>query len=85
MPEKYKNIIEHIPFLIGAVGHVKVNYTRLIEALIIAIMTAFGTSYMTVERLTIKYEALNDRVNSVEKTVDHLHPRGYPKFIIPKD
>ena len=78
MTDKYK-IIEHLPFFLGAVGSVKPNYTRLAEALIIAVVTAFATSYMTVEKLTWEYKALSTRVTVIEGTVDHLHPRGYPR------
>ncbi len=80
MPEKYKFIIEHTPFLVGVAGSMKLNYTRIVETLIIVVLTAFGSSYLTVEKLSYEIDYLDMRMTNVEETVNHLHPRGYPKI-----
>lgn len=84
MPEKYKTLLEHLPFFIGAAGSVKMNYTRIVEAILIIILTTIGSSYFTTNRvmdkLTLEHSYLSDRVTVIERTVDGLHPRGYPKI-----
>lgn len=53
-----------IPFMLAAgASQPKVSVQRIAEALIIAILAAVGASYMTVQKLELKQEAIQDQFN----------------------
>ena len=67
-----KAAIGHIPFLIGVTGMQKMNYTRIVEALIIAALTAGGTGYITLKLLEQKSDVIEQRVDKIETKIDQL-------------
>ena len=58
-----------LPFMIGAVGSVapRVNFNRMIEALVIAGVTATVTMYGTTKVLETKMQSLEQRLHQVEQ------------------
>jgi hypothetical protein len=61
-PSVFGNIA--IPFMLAA-GTVQPKFSlqRVLEALLIAVISAVGASYMTVQKLEIKQEAIQDQFN----------------------
>lgn len=70
--EKLFEMLGGIPFLMTINNELKINKARIFEALIIAVLTAGITSYVTLEKMQIKYDTLVTRVERVEKVVDRV-------------
>lgn len=84
MSEHWRSILEHIPFLAAAVrpdsGDGKINYTRVVEALLIAGMTALATSYQTAEKVSTRLDeriaALTVRMDRAEREIAENRERA---------
>lgn len=66
-----------LPFLlIIKSGHesVKINFARIVEAVIMAVIVGLLTSYITVRELTIKVDALDYRLNRIENFILYKLP-----------
>ena len=63
-----------IPFLmvVKGSGGYKVNYTRLIEAGIIALITAGLSGYILVQKMDIEMGHLEKTVERIDKKVDRI-------------
>lgn len=83
-----KTIMEHVPFLLSAIppgGHMKPNYTRLFEAVIIAVFTAVATGYVADQVMKERMTHMDKRITVLEHNVDILHPRErYRRSEVPR-
>lgn len=74
--ETWRAAVEHLPFIVGAAGPsgMNVNTTRIAEALLIAALTAFASSAMTADKVSIRLEeriaAMTVRVSTVESVIE---------------
>lgn len=61
-------VLQHTPFLaMATTGAPKISGVRLIEALIIAVVTAAGTSFATVWRLEERLVAQQRQIERLER------------------
>ena len=61
-PSMFGNIA--IPFMLAAgTSQPRVSVQRIVEAVVIAVIAAVGASYMTVQKLELKQEAIQDQFN----------------------
>ncbi len=61
-----------LPFLLVTTikgEKIKMNWARIIEAVIMATIVGLLTSYITVRELTVKVDALNYRLNRIENYI----------------
>jgi hypothetical protein len=76
MPHRIYDFLGGIPFLLITEGKIKMNYTRIIEALVIALFSAIVTTYLATNELKIKFAYLEGQNNRVEmqliKTCERL-------------
>jgi hypothetical protein len=76
MPHRLYEFLGGIPFLLIVEGKVKMNYTRIVEALVIALLSAIATTYLATNELKIKFAYLEGQNNRVEaqliKTCERL-------------
>lgn len=70
MSEHWRAMLSHIPFITLATGGVGINTTRIVEAVLIAGLTAMVTSGMTADKVSARLEervaALAQRVGVCE-------------------
>ncbi len=72
--EHWSRLLDYIPFVAMVNGKITVNTARLVEAAIIAIVTGFLTSYITLAKMEI-------RVANIEKKIDKIYEDIYaPRF-----
>ena len=66
--------IETIPFLLMASdGKIKVNSGRIIEAVIIAVITALVSSYVMVQKMEVRLDYIERHVVDVRQDLkDHI-------------
>lgn len=68
-----QKVMENIPFTLGTLApHMKVNKTRIVEALIIGAITGLITSYMTLVKMEVMIEHLKEADTRIEAKVDRL-------------
>lgn len=60
-----------IPFMVGVTGNL--NVQRLVEAAIIAVVTAGVTAYITTEVLEVKVSYLERSVQEIKDDVREIH------------
>lgn len=66
-------LLAHFPFFMcGSVSGGKMNYTRIIEAVMIAALTAFATGYVTTKLLEQKMISVETRMDKFESKFDKL-------------
>ena len=71
MPDRFPFMLPALAVATDLVPGAKVNYQRLIEAIVIAVLTAGVTTYTTTKVLEVKISALEQRLvaaESLEKT-----------------
>lgn len=76
MPEKdlINQVIQYTPFLTMTTGgKPTLNFSRVIEALIIGAVVGLVASYMTVQRLEVKMDAMVDRIDTVEERTEKIY------------
>lgn len=72
MPEKF---LQYIPFLmLGFDGKIKVNTTRIMEAIIYAVIGGLMSGYISVKIMEIKISELEKKVDKIYS--DIYVPRG---------
>lgn len=76
--EGFHEVVKHLPFLLmSSNGKVQINYTRLFEAAIIAILTAVFTNYVSTKVMEVKLENINKQIVNLEKKVDKIQSDLY--------
>jgi len=66
-----------LPFLLlvkSSNESIKLNFARILEAVIMAVIVGLLTSYITVRELTIKVDALDYRLNRIENFIIYKLP-----------
>jgi hypothetical protein len=76
VPHRIFDFLGGFPFLLAIDGKVKMNYTRIVEALVIALLSAIATTYLATNELKIKFAYLEGQNTRVEaqliKTCERL-------------
>ncbi len=76
MPQRLIDFLGGLPFFLLNEGKINFNYARIIEGLIIALVTGFIASYVTVAELKVKLAYLEGQNTRVElqliKTCDKI-------------
>lgn len=80
----WKEIIANLPFLVGAARQPEVNWTRIVEAIIIGAFSAgvvITKVSSDIEHLSTETRAsikrVEEKVDDVQTVVDQAHPRKY--------
>lgn len=79
MPEKLAKLLGVIPFMMmvknpEGENHITVNWTRILEAIIIAAVTGFVASYVSVAKLEVRFDMLSDQVKITQQQLfDHMN------------
>lgn len=76
MPEKavFEQVIQYVPFLaMTANGKTTLNVPRILEALIIGAVVGLMASYITVQKLEVKMEAMTTRISNLEKKTEKIY------------
>ena len=60
---------EFIPFILVTENGIKLNKVRVVEAILIAVITASVTTYITTERLRVQVEDLKHRIERLENVI----------------
>lgn len=77
-----EKLYEILPFIIPFIGNMEnqkhyISYSRVIEAILISIISGVFASYMTVKELQIKFQYLEDTVKKLETKLDAYDNRLY--------
>lgn len=75
MPEKIFTLLGCIPFLItqrcdDGKQQIRFNLTRIVEALIIAIVSGIFSGYIALQKIEVKMDLLMKQVDKVESRLD---------------
>lgn len=66
MPEKLVELLGHLPFLLIVKkldhDHIAVNWARIVEAILIAIISGAFAGYISLARLAAKFDMLAEQV-----------------------
>ncbi len=78
MPEKFVSFLGGFPFLLiskqGNGHHISINWSRLVEAFIIATLGGLLSGYIAVQKLEVKFDLLSGQVNKTqEELFDHIN------------
>lgn len=78
MPERFVSLLGGIPFLLitnqDNRRHISVNWSRLVEALIIAILGGLLSGYIAVQKLEVKFDLLSGQVKQTqEQFFEHIN------------
>lgn len=72
MPDHITQIIGSLPFfLLTTEGHIKINKSRIIEAVIIAILGGLVAGYVSVKQLEVKMDILQKKVDKIYEDIYH--------------
>lgn len=65
------------PFLTIAAKEVKVNWSRVIEAFVIAAVTAIGVSYTSTQVTSAKQDLMEQQITRISHRVDQIYENSY--------
>ena len=66
------SLLNLIPFVLTTQNKVHMNWSRVLEAIIIAIIGGAMAGYISVKELTVKFEMLTNQTTSIEKRVERI-------------
>lgn len=77
MPEKLVELLGHLPFLLIVKkldhDHIAVNWARIVEAILIAIISGAFAGYISLARLEAKFDMLSEQVKTTQQHLfDHM-------------
>ena len=80
MPHRIVEFLGAFPFLlVGADGglQIKMNWARIIEAIIIACLAGALSGYISVEKVSVKVDEISKHVDILDKRIwDHIEQTG---------
>ncbi|MBT9165104.1 MAG: hypothetical protein DDT23_01119 [candidate division WS2 bacterium] len=65
-------LISLIPFVLTTQSKIHMNWSRILEAVIIALIGGAMAGYIAVRELTVKFEMLNKQVTAIENRVERI-------------
>lgn len=71
-PEKFYNFLEWIPFMGLVDGKVSLNFQRLMEILIPAILVGIITGYSSMEVIEVRLDNIDNKVINTNSRLDSL-------------
>lgn len=77
MPERF---IELLPFLLVTNGKVQLNTSRIIEAVLIAVIGGAFAGYLAVQKMDVKMQEMEKQVLEMKQDMK----RFYTDFYIPR-
>ena len=78
------NIAQYIPFLLviqfsNGDKHIKVNFQRIVEAVLIAVITGviatYMTSYVTIQKLNLRMNYIESNISKLENKIDKIQDK----------
>ena len=66
------SLLNLIPFVLTTQNKVHMNWSRVLEAIIIAIIGGAMAGYISIKELTVKFEMLTNQTTSIEKRVERI-------------
>ena len=66
------SLLNLIPFVLTTQNKVHMNWSRVLEAIVIAIIGGAMAGYISVKELTVKFEMLTNQTTSIEKRVERI-------------
>ena len=66
------SLLNLIPFVLTTQNKVHMNWSRVLEAIVIAIIGGAMAGYISVKELTVKFEMLTSQTTSIEKRVERI-------------
>lgn len=78
MPEKLFNFLGSLPFLLIVKkldhDHIAMNWTRIAEAILIAVISGLFAGYISLTRLEAKFDILAEQVKTGQQQLfDHIN------------
>ncbi len=80
MPERFVSFLGGVPFLLitkqSDGNHASVNWARIVEALIIAILGGLLSGYIAVQKLEVKFDLLSEQTKQTqEQLFNHVNSK----------
>lgn len=75
------NLINYLPFLTAGNKHPHINQSKIIESVVIAVLTTMALKFFTIDALKLEVENLKDQIVVLTHRMDKMQgdlyiPRG---------
>lgn len=74
---RMEKLLEFMPFLMTVDGRHKVNPTRIIEAIIISLISGAFAGYIALQKMEVKFEGLQTTVSEIKQDVRDIRRDFY--------
>ena len=81
MPENFKSLLEHIPFIfltvIGGKTQVVIDWRQLLQAVVISCVVGGFGGFIVLKQLEVKMTQIDEAMKRVECRIDTIDKRVY--------